>query len=401
MPSFQNINVARAKRLLVLNKGSSSLKFALFELVGVRPLARGSLRDLGSEPRLSFESEPVGEAQDRIAGPLSPAAAAEHLLAALEARSLLRNVGFVAHRIVHGGSQYRAPAALDGQTLRALRALSPLAPLHQDASLDVAESAMRRLPGAVHAACFDTAFHAVQPRLARLYALPRHLLDDGVVAYGFHGLSYAHVARRLRELEPDRAGGRAIVAHLGSGASLCALSQGASLATTMGFSTLDGVPMSTRCGALDPGVVLHLLQTRGLSPEAVSRLLYEESGLLGLSGVSGDMQALLASASGEAAEAVSFFVYRVVREIGALAAVLGGLDTLVFTGGVGEGAPEIRARVCGQMHWLGVEIDPRRNQAGTPDIGTGRVRVLVEPADEELAMAEALRDAKIMTPDGG
>ena len=400
MPSSQNMNV-RAKRLMVLNKGSSSLKFALFDLTGLRPLARGSLRDLSSEPRLAFEAEAGGAPFERIAGPLPPAAAAEHLLAALDARGLLQNVGVVAHRIVHGGSQYRAPAMLDDQTLRALRALSPLAPLHQDASLDVAEAAIRRLPRAVHAGCFDTAFHAAQPRLARLYALPRPLLEDGVIAYGFHGLSYAHVARRLQALDPEHAGGRAIVAHLGSGASLCALNAGASLATTMGFSTLDGVPMSTRCGALDPGVVLHLLQARGLQPDAVSRLLYEESGLLGLSGVSGDMRTLLASASGEAVEAVSFFVYRVVREIGALAAVLGGLDTLVFTGGVGEGSPEIRARVCGQMRWLEVEIDARRNEAGAPEIGTGRVRVLVEPADEELAMAEALCGANITVPDGG
>ncbi len=389
------------RRLLVLNKGSSSLKFALFEPRGLRRLARGSLRDLGGAPQLTLEREGGAPGSEPVPGPLSPDEAAERLLARLKAHGLLEGVTLVAHRIVHGGATFRAPAALDPATLVALRALSPWAPLHQDASLDVADVARGRLAGAMHVACFDTAFHADQPRLARLYALPRRLIEDGVVAYGFHGLSYAHVAGRLRRLDPQGRGGRAVVAHLGSGASLCALRSGASLATTMGFSTLDGVPMSTRCGAMDPGVILHLLQHRGLTPRQVSHLLYEEAGLLGLSGVSGDLRTLLASSTAEAAEAIDFFVYRVSREIGALAAVLGGIDTLVFTGGVGEGSMEVRARICAQAAWLGVEIDPVRNAAGAPEIGTGRVRVLVEPADEEFAMAEALVEAGFADPREG
>lgn len=395
------MNAARSGRLLVLNKGSSSLKFALFERCGLRRGARGSLRDLGGAPQLALEREDAAPGLEPVPGPLSPTRAAERLLARLEAHDLLEGVTLVAHRIVHGGAAFRAPAVLDPATVTALRALSPWAPLHQDASLDVADVARGRLAGAMHVACFDTAFHADQPRLARLYALPRRLIEDGVVAYGFHGLSYAHVAGRLRRLDPQGRGGRAVVAHLGSGASLCALRSGASLATTMGFSTLDGVPMSTRCGAMDPGVILHLLQHRGLTPRQVSHLLYEEAGLLGLSGVSGDMRTLLASSTAEAAEAIDFFVYRVSREIGALAAVLGGIDTLVFTGGVGEGSMEVRARICAQAAWLGVEIDPVRNAAGAPEIGTGRVRVLVEAADEEFAMAEALVEAGFADPREG
>lgn len=372
-----------------MNAGSSSLKFGLYATAGgVSARGRGAISDLGGRPQLVIEQ---GERvfREALQGPLAVGAATRLVCEALARHGLAQSIRVVAHRIVHGGAAFKGPAELTPSALTDLRALAPLAPLHQQSALEGVAAAQQILPAARQVGCFDTAFHQDQPRSARLYALPRRLIAEGVLAYGFHGLSYAHVARRLRELDPERAGGRAIVAHLGSGASLCALDTGRSVATTMGFSTLDGVPMSTRCGAIDPGVILYLLD-HGITADGVRRMLYEESGLLGLSGISHDMRELLASPAPEAAEAVEFFVYRVGREIGSLSAALGGLDTLVFTAGIGEGSPEIRQRIAEQAAWLGLRLDPTRNAAGATEIGVGPVRVLVLPADEELAMAEAV-----------
>ncbi|MEH6664636.1 MAG: acetate kinase, partial [Brevundimonas sp.] len=292
----------------------------------------------------------------------------------------------------HGGMVFSEPAVIDDAVLSALEGLTPLAPLHQPFNLRGVARAVERFPGALQAGVFDTAFHAGQPETARLYALPRDLIAEGVLAYGFHGLSYDYIAGVLRDQDGPRAGGRSIVLHLGSGVSLCALAEGRSVATTMGFSALDGPPMSTRSGALDPGVILYLMQARGMDAAAVTDLLYNRSGLLGLSGLSGDMQTLLASRERNAHQALDVYVYRIAREIGSLAAALGGLDTLVFTAGVGENAAPIRARIMELCGWLGVRLDADANAAGEGQISgaDSAVRVLVIPTDEQVVIARGV-----------
>lgn len=378
--------------VLVLNAGSSSLKFAVYGANDDLPLRlKGAVSRLRQAPRLRVEADGDAIVDRPLDPPMALAMAADAVFAQLDALGWLPRIGVVGHRIVHGGRAFVDPTVLDANSIGALRRLTPLAPLHQPYNLDIVESAARLLPHAVQVGCFDTAFHADRPALDRLYALPRALSEDGVVAYGFHGLSYAHIAGVLRTRDGERAGGRAIVAHLGSGASLCAMSAGRSVATTMGFSALEGLVMSSRCGSLDPGVLLHLLQDRGMSPQDLTRLLYEESGLLGVSGISGDMQTLLDSDDPRAAEAVDLFVYRIGREIGSLAAALGGLDTLVFTAGIGENAPAVRSRIGQAAAWLGLRIDEARNARGEAEItGEGSAAaVLVVPTDEERAVAGA------------
>ena len=304
----------------------------------------------------------------------------------------MRQIGKVGHRIVHGGREFSRAIRLDDCALDVLHKLEPLAPIHQAINLEIVGMASHLLPEALQVGCFDTAFHQARPEHAKLYGLPLEMSEQGIVSYGFHGLSYSHIAAALHGRYGAVAGGRAIVAHLGSGASLCAMKAGASLATTMGFSTLDGLVMSTRCGAIDPGVILHLLQDRKLSPDRLTEVLYQRSGLLGVSGISGDMQALLASKEPAAARAVDLFVYRVGREIGSLAAALGGLDTLVFTAGIGEHAHGIRQRICEAALWLGVAIDDSLNRSAEELVSApnSRVDVLVIPADEERAVATEL-----------
>ncbi|RVA00429.1 acetate kinase, partial [Mesorhizobium sp. M7A.F.Ca.US.002.01.1.1] len=283
--------------------------------------------------------------------------------------------------------------------LKALRLLESLAPIHQRINLEIVALAAELLPQALQIGCFDTAFHSTRPEHAKIYGLPRAMTDAGIVSYGFHGLSYSHIAAKLRERYGARAGGRTI--HLGSGASLCAMDAGRSIATTMGFSTLDGLVMSTRCGALDPGVILHLLQERRLSAEGLVTLLYEQSGLLGVSGISGDMRTLIGSDDPAAAEAVDLFVYRIGREIGSLAAAMGGLDTLVFTAGIGENAPLVRERISAAAAWLGVGLDDERNRGDDEVVSAtnSRVDVLVIPADEERAVATEILDFRPAAPE--
>ena len=375
--------------ILVVNVGSSSVKIAAFEKGHEGPACvRAKISGLGSQPVLTWNT-----AQGRAVVPLplpmslDCAAALDHLLDELDRQNLLHRVARVGHRIVHGGSAYTTPTLLDAAAMEALHRLIPLAPMHQPVNLAGVAALSRRLPDALQIGCFDTAFHASQPRLARLYALPRELTDDGLLAYGFHGLSYQYIAAQLP------ASRRAVVAHLGSGASLCALADGQSQATTMGFSPLDGLPMATRCGAVDPGLILHLIESRGLSAAAVRELLYEKSGLLGVSGLSGDMAVLLESSTPAAREAVDLFVYRVQREIGAMVAVLGGIDTLVFTAGIGENSAQIRGSICEALGWLGLVLDPTANAAGRSQIsaGSSAVQVRVIRTDEEQIIARSVQ----------
>lgn len=379
-----------APSILVLNLGSSSLKFAVYGADDALPLRlSGQVAPLAGAPKMR------ARAGDRIvADEVWPdAQGLEPLLQRifdwLAGQGWAADIEAVGHRIVHGGLQFSEPTILTPDVMTQLGRLAALAPLHQPFNLRGAEAARIRFPTALQVGLFDTAFHSGQPRIARLYALPRYLIDEGVVAYGFHGLSYEYIAGKLRTLEGPAAGGRSIVLHLGSGVSLCALRDGHSVATTMGFSALEGPPMSTRSGSIDPGVLLHLMQGRGMSAEAVSDLLYNRSGLLGLSGLSGDMVTLLASREATAREALDVYVYRLAREIGSLTACLGGLDTLVFTAGVGENAAPIRERVAELCAWLGVRLDPAANLAAQDLISTSDsgVKVRVIPTDEAQVIA--------------
>lgn len=384
-------------QILVLNAGSSSLKFAVYDSVGegLSLGMTGAVSGLPDRPQFRVrdaEGATLAETEwPKAAGALDEALG--RTLDWLAGEGGVSGPAAIGHRIVHGGLAFDAPVRLEAETLRRLEALSPLAPLHQPFNLAAVRAAQDRFPGAVQVGCFDTAFHAGQPRLARLYALPRDLTEGGVLAYGFHGLSYDFIAGELRDRFGPSCGGRVIVAHLGSGVSLCALADGESLATTMGFSALDGPPMATRSGALDPGVLLYLMEDRGMSAADLTDLLYRRSGLLGVSGESGDVRVLLASDRPEAREALDLFVYRLSREIGGLAAALGGVDRLVFTAGVGENAAEIRARVLQACAWLGADLDAEANRAGAEIITTpaSQLQALVLPSDEQIVIARAAR----------
>jgi len=380
--------------ILALNAGSSSLKFALYEKRESLPLLlKGSIASLNANPRLrlSGREEPVRQ-RDLGVGPLDTGTAVE--IAADEIRSVIgiSRLETVGHRIVHGGRTFTSPVFLDDDVVEELRRLIPLAPIHQPQNLEIVERAKKLFPGAAQVGCFDTAFHAGRPAVARTYGLPRELSESGIQSYGFHGVSYAYISSELRKLYGPASGGKVIVAHLGSGASLCAMLDGKSVATTMGFSPLDGLVMSTRCGALDPGVILYLLLERGMRAEEVASLLYHRSGLLGISGITGDMQWLLESNSPEARGAVDAFVYRAGREIGSLAAALGGLDTFVFTAGIGENSSEIREKIVQSASWLGIKIDPERNARHERWIQArgSAVDVLVLPTDEEGSIVEEI-----------
>ncbi|MCV0425586.1 MAG: acetate/propionate family kinase [Roseibium sp.] len=371
--------------ILVLNSGSSSIKFTLF--CGEVPQLEGQISGLGAEPRLTLKSKFAESRIDRVLtaqeGTHSGALAA--LLPILESELGGRKIDAVGHRVVHGGVEHAAPLLLTVEVIADLKSLEPLAPLHQPHNLAGIHAACAAFPDAVQIACFDTAFHRNHPWVNDTFALPRSLYDEGVRRYGFHGLSYEYICRYLKQTAPDVFAGKVIVAHLGNGASMCAIRNGQSIGSTMGFTALDGLPMGTRCGQLDPGVVLYLLATKGMTPTDVSDLLYKESGLKGLSGISQDMRALTESPDPRAAEAIDYFVFRIRRELGAMAAVLGGLDTVVFTGGIGENSALIRRMVCADQNWLGLSIDVAKNATGEEDISgpDSRIKVLVIPTNEE------------------
>jgi acetate kinase len=376
--------------ILVINAGSSSIKFSVFSAHGsdLVPGPHGQVEGIGTAPRLIV----VGTSGRT----LDPAAVGDHEAAMrvihgwlVEHHAGERRVAAIGHRVVHGGMRFAAPVQIDEGVLRELDALVPLAPLHQPHALAAIRAARAAAPEVPQYACFDTGFHRTQPRLAQIFAIPRDLTESGVLRYGFHGLSYEYIATRLPEVAPAVAGGRVVVAHLGNGASMCALYGGKSVATTMGFTALDGLMMGTRAGTLDPGILLYLIRQKGMSAEQVEMLLYHRSGLLGVSGISSDMRALLASPEPAAAEAVALFVHRIVRELGALAAVLGGLDALVFTAGIGEHAASVRAAVLEQSRWLGLDVDAAANEAGGPRISPpgAAVSAWVIPTDENLMIA--------------
>jgi len=379
---------------LVLNAGSSSLKFCVYR----RPAAgdwalsaRGQVDGIGTAPTFTAKdgAGAVLASESLDAAVHDVPAALDGLAAWLGSRYAGARVLGVGHRVVHGGAKHSAPVVITPQVLDDLRALVPLAPLHQPHNLAAIEAVASRLPGVPQVACFDTSFHRGQPAVAELIPLPLEIRRAGVQRYGFHGLSYEYIASVLPEVAPEIADGRVIVAHLGSGASLCAMAQRRSLDSTLGFTALDGLCMGTRPGAVDPGVVLYLFQRLGLTPETVETMLYRQSGLLAISGVSNDMRDVLASPEPAAALAVDYFVYRAAREIGALAAVLQGLDALVFTAGIGEHSAEIRRRICRASAWLGIDLDPDANDGGGPRISRpgSRVSAWVIPTNEELMIA--------------
>jgi acetate kinase len=381
--------------ILVVNAGSSSLKFSLFRIDAANVLqlaVRGQIEGIGTRPHLTAKDAVGNRLVERdIAVPEARevkdalALAGAWLRAQFTGESLLA----VGHRVVHGGTEYSRPVLVDAAVYAALEQLIPLAPLHQPHNLAAIRALREAQPQVPQVACFDTAFHRSHPQLADLYALPWEYYEAGLRRYGFHGLSCEYIAGVLPQLAPDIAAGRVIVAHLGSGASLCALRAGQSVDSSMGFSPLDGIPMGTRPGGIDPGVLLYLVGQRGMSPAALEKLLYRESGLLGLSGVSNDMRVLLDSSEPRAQLAVDYFVQRVAREIGALAAVLGGVDGLVFTAGIGENSAEIRARIVHACAWLGMTLAADANRRGAPCITTAgsAVSAWVIPTNEELMIA--------------
>ena len=380
---------------LVLNAGSSSLKFCVFQRPNENDwqiAARGQIEGIGTSPRLS-----VKDAQGAVLAnnSLDVAVVDGHAAAIDALASWIRSkwggarVLGVGHRIVHGGVRYGKPVLLTRQILSDLYELVPLAPLHEPYNLAAIDAVFERIPDVPQVGCFDTGFHSGHSPVTELIPLPRNICKSGLQRYGFHGLSYEYIASVLPEVAPEIAKARVIVAHLGSGASLCALHDGKSVDSTLGFTALDGLCMGTRPGALDPGVVLYLFQNLGLTAKEVETMLYKESGLLGISGISNDMRDLLGRSEPEARLAVDYFVYRAAKEIGALTAVLGGIDALVFTAGIGENSSEIRRRICEASAWLGVELDTQANAGGASRISTrqSKVSAWVVPTNEELMIA--------------
>jgi len=382
--------------ILVLNAGSSSIKFALYPVeagkIGWRML-RGNLSGIGNEPHLEAKSGDgrtlADETPAGVAHPFTHEEALPLLMSWLRSHMSQVRVIAAGHRVVHGGESYSGPVLIDTDVIEKLKALIPLARLHEPfelAGICALRHEDRNLP---QVACFDTGFHHTQPEIAQLFPLPRTLIDAGVKRYGFHGLSYEYIASVLALHLGSGPARRVLVAHLGSGSSMCALLDGRSIATTMGFTALDGLMMGTRPGALDPGVLLYLIQEKGMSPEEVNHLLYHESGLLGVSGISPDMRVLLGSAEPHARQAIELYVYRAVREAGALVACLGGLDAIVFTAGIGERAAPVRAAIGAGLAWLGLALDPDANAANALRISTAAspISTWVIPTDEEIVVA--------------
>lgn len=392
--------------ILIVNAGSSSIKFPGYAAMDEQEpaqLFKGQVEGIGSAPHLAAKDASgttIAEKRWPPGTKTDHEALFDYLIGWVQAHLGGQKPLAVGHRVVHGGTAFAAATRIDDAVLTTLQSLCPLAPLHQPHNLAAIRTIAALAPTLPQVACFDTAFHHDQQPVAQRFALPRELHEAGIKRYGFHGLSYDYIASALRERAPAIARGRVVVAHLGAGASLCAMLNGKSVDTTMGFTALDGLPMGTRCGALDPGVVLYLNRERGMNADQIEDLLYHKSGLLGVSALSSDMRELLGSRDRRAEEAVDLFVYRIVRELGALVATLGGLDGLVFTAGIGEHAPEIRRRVCERSGWLGLVPDVGANERGAERISTtaSRVSVWVIPTDEERTIAR--QTIEVLTTQG-
>jgi acetate kinase len=379
--------------LLTFNPGSSTIKLGLFAIEANKPRRiGGGIIDLRRRPLTLCVVEGLAATDIPLKAAMTEDLheVIDETLGWLKSHFSASRLACVGHRVVHGGDRFAGPEMASDNMLDAIEDLVPLAPLHQPQSIRLIRAIRHLHPGLPQVASFDTAFHRSQSDLMRRFALPRALFDQGVKRYGFHGLSYTFVARQLQRIAPDVAGGRVVAAHLGSGASLCALEAGVSRNTSMGFSTLDGIPMATRCGTLDPGVLIHLVKERGLSIKSIEDMLYHRSGLLGISGISADSRELIASDAPEAREALDFFTSRIAGEIAALATTLGGLDGIVFTGGIGEHQPQIRNAVCRRLAWLGVAVDDGANSENATRIDRpgGKIAVLVIPSDEEQVIAD-------------
>ena len=380
--------------IAVCNAGSSSIKFSLFAEAGdeLELVARGQVESIHTSPRFIAKDSAGALLAEKSWGEdvkLGHGGALDHLIEFVRGELGRLRLAAVGHRVVHGGTEYSGPVRVDAKIVSALERYVPLAPLHQPHNLSAIRLLLERRPDLVQVACFDTAFHRAQPPIAQLFALPKWLTKRGVRRYGFHGLSYEYIAGALPRYDRKAASGKAIVLHLGNGASMCAIAGGKSVASTMGFTAIDGLPMGTRSGNLDPGVMLYLMDELKMDPRAIEKLLYQQSGLLGVSGISGDMRALEASADPDAKLAIDLFTYRIGRELGSLAAALGGVDAIVFTGGIGENSRSLRERVCRDAGWLGLELDPASNQTNGPRISTpaSRVAAWVIPTNEELMIA--------------
>lgn len=379
------------KTMLALNAGSSSIKFGLFGMAGAAPacLFAGEVADIGDKPHLTVKDMHGKLVLDRNwPAPRKQEDILDDILGWTDQNTGSGGLAAIGHRIVHGGSQFAAPVRLTHETIDELARLTPMAPLHQEACLAPARTLLSLRPDVMQVGCFDTAFHAaLEPPVSR-FAIPRSYEEGGIRRYGFHGLSYEFIAGRLREISPALPAKRTVVAHLGSGASLCAMRDGRSVDTTMGFTPLDGVMMGTRCGTIDPGILIYLQRERGLSVQELEQMLYHKSGLLGVSGISSDMRRLLSSSDPRAAEAIDLFAFEVAKAVCAMALTLQGLECLVFTGGIGEHAAKVRALVCDRLRWLGVELDARANDdGGLISLDSGSVEIRVIPTSEETTIA--------------
>ena len=381
--------------IAVLNAGSSSIKFALYGLPDLPVLLHGQVEGLGTSPRIKVRDRDGSVLEQRAldVGPVDHHAATEAIVHSRMRWLPEEEIAAVGHRVVHGGFRYGAPVLVDDAAISFLETLVPLAPLHQPHNLAPIKAVQKLRPGLPQVACFDTAFHRTQPPIAQAFALPRRYWDQGVRRYGFHGISYDYLVSRLSEAAPEIARKRVILAHLGNGASLCAVHEARSVASTMGFTALDGLMMGTRSGAIDPGVLIHLMDQEGMTARDIEGLLYRRSGLLGVSGISSDMKTLRDSADLAAREAIDLFVYRIVREIGSLAGALGGVDAIVFSGGIGENDAATRAEVAAGCAWLGAALDENRNANCELFVQkpSSRIGLLVIPTNEELMIARATK----------
>ena len=380
--------------ILVINSGSSSLKFSVFTPDGsLRPFLRGQIEAIFTSPHFiahDGSGNVIGEKSWPRGTSLGHEGAIEYLFdfggSGVMGGYRIRAAG---HRVVHGGTVFTGPVLVNETVIETLKKLEPLAPLHQPFNIEAIKAVGKRAPGMPQVACFDTSFHSGNPAVERTYAIPRRYTEEGVRRYGFHGLSYEYITSVLPEYDRNLASGRVVIAHLGNGASMCAVKNGKSVATTMGFTAVCGLPMGTRTGTIDPGILIYMMDNYGMDARGVEDLIYNRSGLLGVSGISSDMRTLIASGDPHAKEAVELFIYRIGRELGSLAAALGGLDVIVFTAGIGENAAYIREKVCIDAGWLGVELDKDANEAGGPRISKdgSRVSAWVIPTNEELVIA--------------